>query len=64
MSYQLHCVALLIFLNKIQTQWLSCPAATSFPPSGVLAAEGAFSLKLIDKGVSKEGLAFMVLLQV
>lgn len=31
---------------------------------GVLAAEGAASLKLIDKGVAKEALAFLVLFQV
>lgn len=31
---------------------------------GVLVAEGAFSLKLIDKGVPKETLAFLVLFQV
>jgi len=30
---------------------------------GVLAPESAYSLKLIDKGVSKEALAFLVLLQ-
>jgi hypothetical protein len=30
---------------------------------GVLAAEGAASLKLIDKGVAKEALAFLVLFQ-
>ncbi|KAJ9530273.1 hypothetical protein QJQ45_023560, partial [Haematococcus lacustris] len=30
---------------------------------GVLAAEGAFALKLIDKGVAKETLAFLVLFQ-
>ena len=31
---------------------------------GVLAAEGAVQMKLIDKGVAKETLAFMVLFQV
>lgn len=30
----------------------------------MLAAEGAASLKLIDKGVAKEALAFLVLFQV
>jgi hypothetical protein len=29
----------------------------------VLPAEGAYSLKLIDKGVAKEALAFLVLFQ-
>jgi len=28
-----------------------------------MSAEGAYSLKLIDKGVSKEALAFLVLFQ-
>ncbi|KAG2491940.1 hypothetical protein HYH03_009673 [Edaphochlamys debaryana] len=47
---------------KLHTVWRLTALLLSYR-LGVLAAEGAASLKLMDKGVAKEALAFLVLFQ-
>eukprot|EP00798_Chlamydomonas_sp_ICE-L_P022954 gene22954-30138_t len=52
----------LLGVMKLKSVWLLTAFLVTYR-LGVLAAEGAYSLKLIDKGVSKEALSFLVLFQ-